>query len=343
MTISSNPILVTGASSFVGIHVIIQLLEQGYSVCGTIRSLSKEAEVREAVAKFVQANDRLKFKAADLEQDTGWDEAMSGVEYVLHVASPFPLFEPEKEDDLIIPAVQGTMRVLRAAHKAGVKRVVQVSSVAAIAAGHKDKFKRFTEEDWSIIENEIGAYSKSKTLAERAAWEFINSEENSNHMELVAINPPLILGPVPNKNFRTSVELVRTYMKGLVPGVGRIKMGLVDVRDVASAIILAMTTPNAAGQRFLCTGGTMWLKDIAGVLHKEFSPRGYKIPTFEFPSWLVRFLGLFDKKIARVTESLDRDFEQSNEKAKRILKWTPRSEKEAIVSMADSLIEHGII
>jgi dihydroflavonol-4-reductase len=343
MTISSKPILVTGASSFVGIHVIVQLLEQGYTVRGTIRSLSKEAEVREAVAKFVQADDRLEFKAADLENASGWDEVMHGVEYVLHVASPFPLFEPENEDDLIIPAVQGTLRVLHAAHKAGVKRVVQVSSVAAIAAGYKDKFRRFTEEDWSIIENEIGAYAKSKTLAERAAWEFINGAENTKRMEMVAINPPLILGPVPNKNFRTSVEVIRTYLLGQVPGVGRIKMGLVDVRDVASAIILAMTTPEAAGQRFLCSGGTLWLKEIAGILHTEFAGRGYRIPTFEFPSWMVRFLGLFDKKIARVVSDLDRDFEQSNEKAKRILKWSPRPLKEAIISMADSLIEHGFV
>lgn len=343
MTISSKLILVTGASSFVGIHTIIQLLEQGYSVRGTIRSLSKEAEVREAVSKYVQANDRLEFKAADLEQDAGWDEALHGVEYVLHVASPFPLYEPKHEDELIIPAVQGTLRVLRAAHKAGVKRVVQVSSVAAISSGYKDKFRTFTEEDWSIIENEIGAYAKSKTLAERAAWDFINGAENTNGMELVAINPPLILGPVPNKNFRTSVELIRTLMLGQVPGVGRIKMGFVDVRDVASAIILAMNTPEAAGQRFLCSGGELWLKEVADCLHAEYASRGYKIPTFEFPSWVVRFLGLFDKKIARVTESLDRDFEQSNEKAKRILKWNPRPAKESILSMANSLIEHGFV
>lgn len=340
---TSSPILVTGASSFVGIHTVVQLLQQGYTVRGTIRSLSKEAEVREAVAKYGQTNDRLEFKAADLEQDAGWEEALSGIEYVLHVASPFPLFEPENEDELIIPAVQGTLRVLRAAHKAGVKRVVQVSSTAAIVSGHREKNRRFTEEDWSILENDIGAYAKSKTLAERAAWEFIHSAENTNRMELVAINPPLILGPIPNKNFRTSVELVRTYMLGQVPGVGRIKMGLVDVRDVASALLLAMTTPEAAGHRFLCSGGTLWLKEIAGILHSEFSPRGYKIPTLEFPSWAVRFLGLFDKKIARVADELDVDFEQSNEKAKRILKWNPRPVREAILGMAESLIENELV
>ena len=216
-------------------------------------------------------------------------------------------------------------------------------AVAAIASGYDDKQRTFTEDDWSKVENEIGAYAKSKTLAERAAWEFINSAENTNGMELVTINPPLILGPVPNKNVRTSIELIRTYMLRQVPGVGRIKMGMVDVRDVASAILLGMTTPEAAGHRFLCSGGSMWLKEIVGILHFEFSGRGYKIPTFEFPSLMVRFLGLFDKKIARVTASLDRDMNYSSDKAKRILKWSPRSEKEAILSMAESLIEHGFV
>lgn len=339
---SSSPILVTGASGFVAIHTIIQLLEQGYRVRGTVRSLSKEAEVREAVSKYVQANDRLEILSADLEQEAGWNEALKDVDYVLHIASPFPLFEPDNEDELILPAVQGTLRVLRAAHKAKVKRVVQVSSNAAISSGHNGENKTFTENDWTILEK-VGAYPKSKTLAERAAWDFINGAENINKMELVTINPPYILGPVPNKNFRTSVELIRTYMLGQVPGVGRIKMGLVDVRDVASAIILAMQTPEAAGHRFLCSGGVLWLKEIVEILHKGYAKRGYKIPTLQFPSSLIRFLALFDKKIAVVTDSLDWDYELSSEKTKRILKWKPRPTEEAILSMAESLIEHGFV
>ncbi|MEK6753200.1 MAG: aldehyde reductase [Chloroflexota bacterium] len=339
---SSSPILVTGASGFVAIHTIIQLLEQGYNVRGTLRTLSREAEVHETISKVVQINDRLEILPADLEQDSGWDEAMKDVEYVLHIASPFPLFEPKHEDELIIPAVQGTLRVLRAAHKAKVKRVVQVSSNAAISSGHEGENKTFTEADWTNLDK-VGAYPKSKTLAERAAWGFINSAENINKMELATINPPLILGPVPNKNFRTSVELIRTYMLGQVPGVGRIKMGIVDVRDVAAAIILAMKTPEAAGNRFLCSGGTLWIKEIAQILHKEYAKRGYKIPTFQFPSFLIRFMALFDKKISLVTNSLDWDYELSNEKAKRILKWTPRSNEEAILSMAESLIAQGFV
>ena len=341
---SSKPILVTGASGFVALHTIIQLLQQGYTVRATLRSLSREAEVRETISKHVQANDRLEILPADLEQESGWNEAMQNVEYVLHIASPFPLFEPKHEDELIIPAVQGTLRVLRAAYKAGVKRVVQVSSNAAISAGHSGENKIFTEADWSDVEKNIGAYSKSKTLAERAAWDFINGAENLNKMELAVINPPLILGPVPNKNVRTSIELVRTMMLGQVPGVGRIKMGAVDVRDVASAIILAMNTPEAAGNRFLVAADkSMWLKDIADLLYDKYAARGYKINRIQFPSFLVRFIALFDKKISRVTESLDWDYELSNEKAKRILKWTPRSAEESILSMAESLIEQGFV
>jgi dihydroflavonol-4-reductase len=178
---NSSPILVSGASGFVAIHTIIQLLEQGYNVRGTIRSLAKESEVRETIAKYVQANDRLQIVSADLEQDAGWEEAMKGVEYVLHVASPFPLYEPSHEDELIIPAVKGTLRVLRAAHKAKVKRVVQVSSNAAISSGHNGENRTFTEDDWTILDK-VGAYPKSKTLAELAAWDFIKSEENKKKM-----------------------------------------------------------------------------------------------------------------------------------------------------------------
>ncbi|HMX20469.1 MAG TPA: aldehyde reductase [Anaerolineales bacterium] len=339
----SSPILVTGASGFVAIHTVIQLLQQGYNVRGTIRSLSKEADLRRTISNYVQANDRLEILSADLSQDAGWDEAMQNVETVLHVASPFPLYEPKHEDELIVPAVQGTLRVLRAAHKAGVKRMVQVSSVAAISSGHNGENKTFSEADWSDLTKDIGAYAKSKTLAERAAWDFIHGSENTNKMQLTTINPPLILGPVPNKDFRTSIELVRTIMLGQVPGVGRIKMGSVDVRDVASALILAMQTPEAAGQRILVAADrSLWLKEIAELLHGKYAGR-YKINKLEFPSILVRLIALFDKKVARVTESLDWDHELSNENAKRILKWTPRSAEEGILSMAESLIEQGVI
>ncbi len=343
MTPTTNPILVTGASGFVALHTIIQLLQQGYKVRATLRTLSREAEVRETISKRVDIDDNLEIITTDLMQDTGWDEAMKDIDYVLHIASPFPLFEPKHEDELIIPAVQGTLRVLRAAHKGNIKRVVQISSVAAVTAGHSGENRMFNEEDWSITENNIGTYSKSKTLAERAAWDFINGAENTNKMEMVSINPPLIFGPIPNNDFPTSAEMIRTFMLGQVPGVGRIKVDLVDVRDVASAIILGMNTPEAAGNRFLVSAGTVWIKELTDILYHEYGKSIYKIPRIAFPSFMIKLLALFDKKIALVIRSLDWDYTLSSEKAKRILKWSPRSKEEAILSMAKSLIEQGFV
>jgi dihydroflavonol-4-reductase len=340
---SSKPILVTGASGFLAIHTIIQLLQQGYKVRGTLRSLARESEVRETIAKHVQANDRLEFVTADLLNDSGWEEVVEGCEYILHVASPFPLFAPKDENELIVPAVQGTQRVLRAAHDAKIKRMVIVSSNAAVSTGHHAENRTFTEDDWSLIENNIGAYAKSKTLAEREAWAFINGPQNKNNLEMVAINPPLIFGPVPNKDFPTSAEMIRTFMKGQVPGVPRLKFGIVDVRDVAAAIILAMNTPEAAGNRFAAPAATIWGRELTGILHKEYAKRGYKIPTTEIPSFLVRIFALFDKKVGLIIRELDWDYELSNEKIKRVLKWKPRSKEETILSMAESLIEQGFV
>jgi dihydroflavonol-4-reductase len=339
---TSKPILVTGASGFVALHTIIQLLQQGYKVRATLRTLSREAEVREAIGRHVETKDNLEIVGADLMQE-GWDKIVEGCESVLHVASPFPMLEPKDENELITPAVQGTLRVLRAAHDANIKQVVIVSSVAAVSSGHNGENRTFDENDWSDVRKDIGAYAKSKTLAERAAWDFINSNENKNKMELIAINPPLILGPVPNKDLPTSAEMVSTLMLGQVPGVARMKVGVVDVRDVASALILAMTTPEAAGHRFICPAGAIWLKDFAIILRKKYASRGYKINALQFPVFAVRLLALFDKKIARVTGDLEWDFDFSDEKIKRILKWSPRPMEEAILSMAESLIEQGLV
>jgi dihydroflavonol-4-reductase len=278
-----------------------------------------------------------------LNEDAGWDAAVRGCEYVIHVASPFPLLEPEHEDDLIKPAVDGTLRVLHAAHEAHVKRVIQVSSTAAVLSGHAGENRTFTEEDWSYLDKPIGAYAKSKTLAERAAWDFINGPQNTHKMELVTINPPYISGPIPNKDFPTSAEVISTLLRREVPGVARIKLGIVDVRDVASALLLTMTTPEAAGHRFLCSGGTVWIKDIAEMLHKQYGSRGYKIPRMILPVFLVRLVALFDKKVALIIPLLNWDFELSSENAKRILGWQPRTNEEAILSMAESLIENELI
>jgi len=336
--VKDERVLVTGASGFVAIHCIVQLLEQGYPVRGTLRDLKREPELRATLSRFVDAGDRLELVEADLLEDAGWEAAMRGCAYVLHVASPFPLREPENEDDLIQPAVDGTRRVLRAAAEAGVRRVVQTSSIAAVIYGHGPDKHHFTESDWSNIHAPVGAYVKSKTQAERAAWEFVQSLAEDHPLELAVINPGWVLGPLPDTHQRTSGELVYQLLKGQ-PGVARNHYNGVDVRDVASAHLSAMTRPEAAGQRFICVGANFWMKDMAVILRKHFQPLGYNVRTNEIPSWLIRLLALFDPTIRLTVSSLDWWVEPSSERIRQALGWRPRSLEEMIVSMAESLIE----
>jgi dihydroflavonol-4-reductase len=335
-------VLVTGASGFIGIHCVIQLLAQGYPVRGTLRDLEREPELRATLLKFVDADDRLELVEADLLKDDGWEAAMQGCTYVLHVASPFPLREPENEDDLIRPAVEGTRRVLRAAATAGIRRVVLTSSVAAVAYGHGPGKHHFNESDWSNVHAPVGAYIKSKTLAERAAWEFIQSLPEDHPLELAVINPGLVLGPLPDKHQRTSGELVMQLLKGQ-PGVARNHYNGVDVRDVAAAHLAAMTRPEAAGQRFICVGANFWMKDVAVILRKHFRSRGYNVRTLEIPSWIIRLLAVFDPTIRLTVSALDKWAEPSTERIRKALGWRPRSLEEMVVSMAESLIEMKMV
>jgi len=247
----TSTVLVSGATGFVGLHTVIQLLQNGHTVRGTLRSPKRETEVRESVARHVDAGDRLSLHQCDLLSDDGWDEAISGCDYVLHVASPFIIGAPKHEDELIIPARDGALRVLKAAAKAGVKRTVMTSSVAAVSAGHdRDTTHIFTEDDWSNTDSsEIGAYEKSKTIAERAAWDFVKSDGAG--MELAVINPGAILGPILNADSGTSGEIVRQLMVRAMPACPRVGFSCVDVRDVAGAHLAAMTTPDAAGKIYL--------------------------------------------------------------------------------------------
>ncbi len=338
----NNQILVTGASGFIALHCIHQALEAGYAVRGTLRSLQREAEVRATLDAMGAPPGKLEFVEADLLSDTGWEQAMQAVDYVLHVASPFPTGEPEHEDDLIRPAREGTLRVLQAAAKASVKRVVQTSSVAAVADSLPAK-DLYDENDWSDVNSPIGAYSKSKTLAERAAWEFLESIKDSSKMELVVLNPGLVLGPLPDQHARTSAAIVHEILKGDVPGTARVFFNFVDVRDVAAAHLLAMTNPQAAGQRFILVAESRWMHDLALILAKHYKPRGYKINTLEFPSLMVRFLALFDKTIALTVPLLDKKKPASSQRAKSVLGWQPRSLEEMTVAMAESLIKLGLV
>lgn len=337
---SDRPVLVTGASGFIAIHCIMQLLQQGYRVRGTLRSMNRAAELLQTLGRFVPEADRLELVPADLLDDAGWSVAVQGCDYVLHVASPFPLLRPQHEDDLIRPAREGTLRVLRAAAEQGVKRVILTSSNAAISAGHPASKTHFDESDWSPPDSPtIDPYSKSKTLAERAAWDFMRALPAGHPLELVAINPGYVLGPLPDTHQRTSGELVQQLMGGKLPGVARIQMTGVDVRDVAAAHLAAMITPEAAGQRFLCIGEVFWLREAALILQKHFGVRGYQIRTNVIPGWAVYLAALFIKPARLTLRSLNREATYDTSRIRTVLNWQPRGLEEILVAMAESLIE----
>lgn len=341
---TSKPVLVTGAGGFIAIHCIIQLLEQAYTVRGTLRSMQHETELRQTLAKFVQADDRLTFVPANLLEDAGWAEAVRGCDYVLHVASPFPITAPKDENDLLRPAKEGTLRVLRAAAENGVKRVVLTSSTAAIAAGHPRTKTHFDESDWSLPDSPtIEAYSKSKTLAERAAWDFMKNLPQGQPLELAVINPGYVLGPLPDIHPRTSGEMILQLMGGKLPGLARVQFTAVDVRDVAAAHLAAMTTPKAAGRRFVCVNEQFWLHQAAAILSKHFSARGYKIPTMILPSWLVHLVAVFNPAARAVLNTLDQETFLDSTLIRKTLNWQPRSLEQTLVDMAESMIELKLI
>jgi len=338
-------VLVTGASGFIGLHCILQLLQQGYRVRGTVRSRARAEGVREAMAANldIELGDRLELVEADLTLDDGWADAVRGCTYVLHVASPFPNRAPEHEDELIKPAKEGTLRVLKAAADAGVRRVVVTSSLAAVSGGHLvDDSRVYTEDDWSIVER-CPPYPKSKTLAERAAWDFVESLEGDTPMELSVINPGAVLGPVLNRHYSTSGEIVRKLMAKELPGTAKIGFPWVDVRDVASAHIAAMTTPGAAGQRFCCATEFSWIDEVADILAKRFGPEGWKVPTRKLPNFMVRVVAMFDPTVKSVVSDLGRVRRVSSEKIRSVLGWQPHSLEEMTVSMGETMIERGIV
>lgn len=339
MTISSKPVLITGVTGYLAKQCALLLLENGYKVRGTVRSLSREAGLREALAPHTSHLDKLEICQADLTSDDGWQEAVSGCEFVLHVASPFPAGAPKDEDDLIVPAVQGTLRVLEASAAAGIKRVVLTSSIAAVSGGHNGHIAPFTEQDWSDTKEAIGAYPKSKTLAEQAAWKFVESHD----LELAVINPGYILGPVLNNSSTTSNELHQRLMRREIPGIAHMQFNIVDVRDVAQAHLSAMTTPDANGKRFVSVAESIWLEDLAQILADHFTPLGYKIPTRRLPTILLKIAALFDETIKSTIGSLGKEYQYDTQQAQNILGWQPRPVRETLIEMGESLIEHQLV
>jgi nucleoside-diphosphate-sugar epimerase len=337
--VSGESVLVTGGSGFIGSHCILDLLRAGYRVRTTVRSPEREATVRELLG--AESADALSFVTADLTADAGWEDAVSGCDFVLHVASPFPLGAPKHEDDLIVPAREGALRVLAAARDAQVRRVVMTSSFAAIGYGVAPRDVPFTEEDWSNPDgNDISAYAKSKTLAERAAWDFVAGEGSG--LELAVVNPVGVFGPVLGPDFSTSIQLVKRLLEGSIPGLPRVAYGIVDVRDVADLHRRAMTEPGAAGERFLAVAGEfMSVPEIAAVLRERMGADAKKVPTRVLPDWLVRLVSRFDSSVKQIVPELGKVKQASNEKAKRVLAWSPRPNEEAIVASGESLIRLG--
>jgi nucleoside-diphosphate-sugar epimerase len=338
-----STVLVTGGSGFIGSYCILQLLAAGYQVRTTVRNLKREADVRTMLkVAGAEPGDRLSFVAADLEKDVGWAEAVAGCEYVLHVASPLPPSLPKHEDELIVPAREGTLRVLRAARDARVKRVVLTSSFAAIGYGHKQQETPFNETDWSHLNGDVTPYMKSKTLAERAAWDFLAKEGGS--LELSVINPVGVFGPVLGPDYSASILLVQRLMDGAVPGCPRLYVGVVDVRDVADIHLRAMTHPAAKGERFLAvTGDFMSMAEVARVLKSRLGSAARRVPTRELPNWMVHLAAFRDPAVRLILPELGKVKNAKNEKAKRILGWTPRSNEDAIVATAESLIRLGLL
>jgi nucleoside-diphosphate-sugar epimerase len=338
-------VLVTGGSGFIGSHCVLELLAAGHRVRTTVRNLKREGDVRAMLAAGgAEAGDRLSFAAADLEKDAGWAEAVAGCEFVLHVASPFPLRVPKDENELIIPAREGTLRVLRAARDAGVKRAVLTSSFAAIGYGHEATKAPFDETTWSNLDGKVNVapYMKSKTLAERAAWDFIAKEGGG--MELSVVNPVGVFGPVLGPDYATSIVIVQRLMDGGVPGCPRLTFGVVDVRDVVDLHLRAMTDPAAKGERFLAVAGeSVSMLEMALILKRRMGPAARRVPTGQLPDWLLRVIAVFDPTVGQVVPELGKVKNASNGKARRVLGWVPRSNEEAIVATAESLMRLGLL
>ena len=337
-------VLVTGASGFIAKHCIAELLRKGFAVKGTLRDMGRADAVRASVARAGADASGMEFVTADLLRDDGWQQAMQDCTYVLHVASPFPLQEPRNPEDLIRPAREGALRVLKAATQAGIKRVVMTSSVVAITLpwpeapqGHV-----FTEADWTNAERpDITAYIKSKTLAERAAWDYVKVEPRAP--ELAAVNPAIVLGPATDTDISSSHEVIKLMAEGAYPAAPKVGFPISDVRDVAATHVLAMTTPGAAGKRFLTASGFLRLIEVGRLVADTLPDLKDKVPGRELPDWVVRLVAVFDRRLKAVIPDLGHPRPVSNAQAQSVLGQTFRSAPEAVKSAALSLRELGVI
>ena len=332
-------VLVTGGTGFIGLHCLQQLLDKGYKVRTTIRSESRKQEVMDAMKEHSSNCENLEFYIADLLKDDGWKEAVEGSKYVLHVASPFFLGEPENEDVFIKPAVEGTLRVLKACADADVQKVVLTSSFAAVGYGHPREKEVYTEEDWSSVDGEISAYAKSKTLAEKAAWEFVENLEESKKFDLTVINPVAVTGPMLTGDIGSSNDFLLKLISGSMPACPKIHMGYIDVRDVAKAHIFSMTEEKTNGERIIVSENEMFFAEVGKTLNEA----GFKkSPTKELPNFLVKIMSFFVGELKTLLSSLDRKGDIDKTKAQSFFNWEYISTEQSVTETAQQLQDMGL-
>ena len=332
-------VLVTGGTGFIGLHCLQQLLDKGYKVRTTIRSESRKQEVMDAMKEHSSNCENLEFYIADLLKDDGWKEAVEGSKYVLHVASPFFLGEPENEDVFIKPAVEGTLRVLKACADADVLKVGLTSSFAAVGYGHPREKEVYTEEDWSSVDGEISAYAKSKTLAEKAAWEFVENLEESKKFDLTVINPVAVTGPMLTSDIGSSNDFLLKLISGSMPACPKIHMGYIDVRDVAKAHIFSMTEEKTNGERIIVSENEMFFAEVGKTLNEA----GFKkSPTKELPNFLVKIMSFFVGELKTLLSALDRKGDIDKTKAERFFNWEYISTEQSVTETAQQLQEMGL-
>lgn len=338
-------VLVTSASGFIATHIIKQLQENSYKVRGVVPNLEDEEKVKHLHNLCPEANVKLELVQADTSKSEAWDEPVKDAQYVIHVISPFPKNNSKDDNELVQPAVDETLAVLKACVAAkSVKRVLMTSSTAAILS-HSDAGgdnKVYNEGDWSDP-TKLDPYGKCKTLAEKAAWEYIKELSDEEKIELTVINPSYVMGPVLPGTRCFSSEVVKVLLERDIPVVPKLNFSIVDVRDVAAAHVKAMTMEEAAGKRFIVNASEMWMKDIAQVLLKEFKSQGYNVPTMNCPNFVLQLRSLYDKTVKKFLPQVGKVLKLDNTRMKETLQITPRENKETIIDMAYSLIEGGFI
>lgn len=339
---NKSTVLVTGASGFIGSHSVLALLEKGYTVRAAVRSQLRIEQLQALIKAHSPNQPDIEYVIATLDSDEGWDNAVKGCESVLHLASPLPIKQPKDPNELIKPARDGALRVIAAANRGGVKRVVMTSSTAAVNGSRStNQDYIYDEKDWTDLNDKtLTPYKQSKTIAEKAAWDFVNQDKS---IELTTICPSLVCGPALEAKVNSSLEVVKRMMDGSFPLIPPIGFGVVDVRDIADLHVLAMESPQAAGARFIGTSNFMWMHEIAATLCNYFGDEAKKVPTRKAPGWFVRLLALGDSAINTIVPDLNQCRRVSNETSKRLLGWEPRTTDEAVISTAKSLLAYGLL